>query len=328
MARHSIDAFARISPTPAVCLVGYRHTEVSAALGTDNIYVRSENPTGGTAFAAFEAFSVPGLLEANPLIAITMGDRIVPSSIFRRLWKTHHSGHCQADLTFLSAVYEPPKNRGKGRVLRNDHGSVLEIVEERDILQRPDDPTRQRMLDITEGNCPLYLIRAATLHHYLQAITNDNAQGQYYITDIISALSRDGGDIRTVTTTVTDPEYDLLCSDVTRPMDLALLEGILASGSGLLSVEERQARQIAETIASDRPGGQVASIARQLNELDTAIVSEQLGFDPDRPVAIGISGGRLRIAFMHPDMGRFYGPAWQMPIGAAADPTGAEQITS
>src|SRR5262249_27634002 len=39
----------------------------------------------------------------------------------------------------------------------------------------------------------------------------------------------------------------------------------------------------------------------------------------------GISGGRLRIAFMHPDMGRFFGPAWQMPIGAA-DASGREQL--
>ena len=43
---------------------------------------------------------------------------------------------------------------------------------------------------------------------------------------------------------------------------------------------------------------------------------EALGFQADAPVGIGVSGGRVRIAFMHPDMGRFYGPAWQMPIGA------------
>jgi len=52
---------------------------------------------------------------------------------------------------------------------------------------------------------------------------------------------------------------------------------------------------------------------------------DRQGFDPARPVAVGVSGGRLRIAFMHPDMGRFFGPAWQMPIGAA-DAAGREQI--
>src|SRR5688572_26742194 len=83
LARHSIDAFRHFSHSAVICVVGYREAEVTAALGADNIYVRSENPVGGTAFAAFEALSVPGLLENNPLLVITMGDRVVPSSIFR-----------------------------------------------------------------------------------------------------------------------------------------------------------------------------------------------------------------------------------------------------
>jgi len=74
-----------------------------------------------------------------------------------------------------------------------------------------------------------------------------------------------------------------------------------------------------------RPPVQVASIARQLQEILEAAEKENLGCRPDEPVAIGISGGRLRIAFMHPDMARFFGPAWQMPIGAGS-PEGGEQI--
>src|SRR3990172_1329868 len=116
LALHSIHGFRRFGPSPVTCLIGNRHSEVSTALGTDNIYVRSDDPKGGTAFAAFEAFSVPELLERNPLLIITMGDRIVPSSVFRRLWETHLAGASEADLTFLTALYQPPKNRGKGRV--------------------------------------------------------------------------------------------------------------------------------------------------------------------------------------------------------------------
>jgi hypothetical protein len=81
----------------------------------------------------------------------------------------------------------------------------------------------------------------------------------------------------------------------------------------------------ARTIIADRPAVQVAAIARQLDELIATASREKLGFKDDEPVAIGISGGRFRIAFMHPDMGRFFGPAWQMPIGAGA-PDGDEQI--
>ena len=325
LARHSIDAFHRFSLSPVICLVGYRHGEVSAALGTDNIYVRSDNAMGGTAFAAFEAFSVPGLVEANPLLIITMGDRVVPSSVFRRLWETHRTGAHEPELTFLTALYEPPKNRGKGRVLRGENGQVMRVIEERDIAEEKDGLARQALLNLTEGNCPLYVIRAATLHRYLQDLTNANAQGQYYLTDLIQAISQSGGDTRTATTTVTDPEYDLLCSDVTQPMDLALLEGTLASARGLLFPEELEVEEAARAIVTDRPAGQVASIARQLGELMSVISREKLAFETGRAVGIGISGGRLRIAFMHPDMVRFYGPAWQMPIGAG-DAAGEEQI--
>lgn len=325
LARHSIDAFRRVSAAPVICVVGYRHAEVAAALGADNQYVRSDDPAGGTAFAAYEAFSVPALLDHDPLLIITMGDRIVPPAVFRRLWETHRGPDGEADLTLLTAEYAPPRNRGKGRVLRDRSGRVIGILEERDILAGPDDPGRQTLLDLTEGNCPVYAIRARRLQGLLENLTNANAQGQYYLTDIVAALSRTGGCIRTLTTTPADPEYDLLCCDVTRPLDLALLEGLLASAHGLLRPDEWEVEEAARTLAADRPAVQVAAIARQLTELLAAATREGLGFRPDAPVAIGISGGRLRIAFMHPDMVRFSGPAWQMPIGAG-DAAGDEQI--
>ena len=325
LARHSIDAFRRFSPSPVICLVGYRHLDVSAALGSDNVYVLSGNPAGGTAYASYEAFSVAELAERNPLLVVTMGDRIVPASVFRRLVETHCAGGAEADLTLLTSIYEPPRNRGKGRVLRADDRRVRRIVEERDIIAEYDGPARQVLLDLTEGNCPLYAIRAATLRRYLEDVTNANAQGQYYLTDIVQAIAAAGGDIRTITTTVADPEYDLLCSDLTQPMDLALLEGTLTSTRGLLFPEELEIEEAAAAIAQDRPPGQVASIARQLRSMVGAALDEKLAFAPDRPVGIGISGGRLRVAFMHPDMARFFGPAWQMPIGAGAE-GGEEQI--
>jgi len=324
LARHSIDAFRWVSLSPVICVVGYRHDEVASALGPDNIYVRSDNPTGGTAFAVYEAFCVPDLARKNPLLIITMGDRIVPATVFRRLREAHCAGPREADLTFLTAHYEPPKHRGKGRVLRGEDRRVLRIIEEKDIAAEPDELTRQALLNLTEGNCPLYAIRASALHRLLEGLTNDNAQAQYYLTDIIERLSREGGDIRTITTTPADPEYDLLCSDVTQPMDLALLEGKLASAWGLFA-ELEEVDRAARAIAADRPPAQVASIAAQLEELVAANAREKLGLRPDQPVGIGVAGGRLRIAFMHPDMVRFFGPAWQMPIGAgSAD--GREQI--
>ncbi len=324
LARHSIQAFRQFSPSPVIALVGYRHPDVSAALGSDNLYVLSDNPTGGTAFAAYEAFCVPGLEERDPLLIVTMGDRIVPATMFRRLWEAHREGGREADLTFLTAQYEPPRNRGKGRVLRGENGRVLRLIEEKDIAAEKGDLARQALQNLTEGNCPLYAIRAARLKRLLAGLTNDNAQGQYYLTDLVAAVSRAGGEIRTITTTPAEPEYDLLCSDVTQPMDLALLEGVLASRSELLTADD-EAEAAARALSEGRPPAQLASIARQLTELVAGIAREKIGFRAALPAAIGVSGGRLRIAFMHPDMGRFYGPAWQMPIGAGTA-EGDEQI--
>ena len=324
LARHSINAFRELTAGPVIAVVGYRHNEVAAALGNDTRFVLSENPTGGTAFAAFEAFSVPHLLETNPLVVISMGDRVVPGSIFRRLLDMHRGGKREADLTFLTARYEPPRHQGKGRVLRDAAGRVARIVEQKDISAEADPLTQQALESLTEGNCPLYVVRAATLHRHLGALTNANAQAQFYLTDIVSAIRDEGGDIRTITTSPNEPEYDLLCSDVTRPQDVAVLEGVLSRQPGAAPRRDEW-ELLAETIRDGRPAGQVASIARQLRELCDAAKREKLGFKPDEPVAIGISGGRLRIAFMHPDMGRFFGPAWQMPIGAG-DENGGEQI--
>ncbi len=331
LARHSIDAFAAASsPSPlasrptSICLVGYRHEEVSAALGRDNHYVLSDNPTGGTAYAVFEAFSVPGLLETNPLLVITMGDRVVPAATFRALLETHQRGGKEADLTFLTARYEPPRHLGKGRIVRDETGRVTRIVEDKDIAAEPDALTRQALHTLTEGNCSLYAIRAQRLHGLLSSLTNDNAQGQFYLTDIVAAIASTGGEIRTVTTQPAEAEYDLLCADVTCPADLAILEGVLRRQQPAEApLEEIEAA--VRAIRDGRPAVQVASIARQLQEIVDTAEREGLGCQPDEPVAIGISGGRLRIAFMHPDMARFFGPAWQMPIGAGSR-EGGEQI--
>ena len=139
LARHSIDAFARRYGGPVVCLVHYRQDDVMAALDDDVVYVHSDDPTGGTAYAAFEAFSVAYLRERNPLLFLTMGDRIVPETVFAGMEARH--GEDAGDgprLTLLAARYEPPRHVGKGRLERDARGRITRIVEQRDIDASPD----------------------------------------------------------------------------------------------------------------------------------------------------------------------------------------------
>lgn len=357
LSRHSIDAFRRVAPDSTVlAVVGYRHEEVSAALGDDNLYILSENPTGGTAWAVFEAFSCAELLEKNPILVISMGDRVVPADIFERLLAIHRgAGESEsageADLTLLTARYDEARLVGKGRIVRDERRRIIRIVEERDIRslspsadgEDSAEPVQRRIetnaleaeladqdrrlvksafLSLTEGNCPLYAIRAATLFGRLKTLSNNNAQGQFYLTDIVERIAQSGGTIRSLTISPSDEAFEILCADVTRPNDLPRLEAVLTRQNS----DAREVREAAERIAAERPAGQTASIRRQLEELYDAVTTQKWGFDPDKPVAVGVSGGRFRIAFMHPDMGRFYGPAWQVPIGAK-DESGTEQIT-
>jgi len=75
--------------------------------------------------------------------------------------------------------------------------------------------------------CPLYALRPRTWRAHLRGLANDNAQRQDYLTRIVESIRRSGGDVRTITTTFADSEYDLACADVTRRQDLAPLGGIL-----------------------------------------------------------------------------------------------------
>ena len=144
-------------------------------------------------------------------------------------------------------------------------------------MRSPTQRLRRALHDITEGNCPLYAVRAATLQRHLSTLTNDNAQGQYYLTDLVERISREGGDIRSITTTVSDPEYDLLCSDVTRPMDLAMLEGILASAghAGTAGDNGRAAGSCGDPRRSARRAGRLD--CGQLTELLATADREKTG---------------------------------------------------
>ncbi|MFA9486472.1 MULTISPECIES: bifunctional UDP-N-acetylglucosamine diphosphorylase/glucosamine-1-phosphate N-acetyltransferase GlmU [unclassified Moraxella] len=81
---------------------------------------------------------------------------------------------------------------GLGRIIRQD-GKVIAIVEQKDAT----DAQRQ----ITEINSGVYCVANEILHKYLKNLNNNNAQGEYYLTDIVKMAVDDGIDIATVSPT-------------------------------------------------------------------------------------------------------------------------------
>ncbi len=78
----------------------------------------------------------------------------------------------------VTSVFDDPT--GYGRILRDDSGNVVEVVEERDC----DDAQRA----IGEINAGVYAFRARDLIDTLADVSNDNAQGEYYLTDVVGIL--------------------------------------------------------------------------------------------------------------------------------------------
>lgn len=99
-----------------------------------------------------------------------------------------------ADAVALTALYDDPA--GYGRIVRDETGTFQAIVEDKD--------ASDEQKEIQEINASIYCFSAPCLLKALDKITNDNAQGEYYLTDTLAIIKRAGGLIETLC--LTDPE--------------------------------------------------------------------------------------------------------------------------
>lgn len=95
----------------------------------------------------------------------------------------------ESALSFLSIVLEDPT--GYGRVIRDESGMVLKVVEEKDIERN-----EERL--IKEVNAGIYVVDLEVVGPYLERLSNDNAQGEYYLPDLISLFLEDDRDVLAV----------------------------------------------------------------------------------------------------------------------------------
>ncbi|MBV1883489.1 MAG: bifunctional UDP-N-acetylglucosamine diphosphorylase/glucosamine-1-phosphate N-acetyltransferase GlmU [Pseudomonadales bacterium] len=78
---------------------------------------------------------------------------------------------------------------GYGRILRDDEGAVVGIVEQKD--------ASEKQLKITEVNTGILTMSASLLNQWLPKLGNSNSQGEYYLTDLIAMAFEDGVEIFT-----------------------------------------------------------------------------------------------------------------------------------
>ena len=161
-----------------VAVVGYMKEEVMAVLG-DTVQYAMQEEMLGTGHAVMQAAKY--LKGKKGKVLVLNGDVPIlrPETINRLINKSIENKECA---TLLTAIYDNPT--GYGRIVRDEGGNIEGIVEEKD--------TTEEQKDIKEINAGIYCFDIEALLDALKDIKPNNAQGEYYITDVIEIMNSKG----------------------------------------------------------------------------------------------------------------------------------------
>ncbi len=185
MAEHIGHAMREIGIAKPVVVVGFGAQTLSNALGADRYEYAEQADQLGTAHAAIMA--APLLKDHEGPIIVSPGDvPLLDAEALRQLVDRHSKSG--ADATIGTCMLADPS--GYGRIVRDGEGKVTGIVEEKDasIAQR----------QVKEINSAVYCFDCQTLYKILPTLDNKNAQGEYYLTDVIARIAADGGKVETL----------------------------------------------------------------------------------------------------------------------------------
>ena len=176
---HVVDTARALNPRRMVVVYGHGGEVVREALaGTDLAFARQE-PQLGTGHAVMQA--LPALDGAGPadLTLVLYGDVPLTRIDSLRALLGAAAGGALAILT-----YAMQDATGYGRIVRSPQGGIERIVEHKDASED------QRA--IREVNTGIMAIPSARLATWLERLSNRNAQGEYYLTDIVAMAVADG----------------------------------------------------------------------------------------------------------------------------------------
>ena len=174
---HVLRTADAVSPASITVVVGHGGAKVREGIGDrPNLAFAVQEPQLGTAHALQQA--EPRLAGRQGTLVLLSGDvPMFSAATLRRLLDTHHTARAAA--TVVTAVIDRPY--GYGRIVRT-RGRIARIVEERD--------ASPEVRQIHEINSGIYAFDLAPLFDALRGIASQNAQGEYYLTDLIAIYRR------------------------------------------------------------------------------------------------------------------------------------------
>jgi UDP-N-acetylglucosamine diphosphorylase/glucosamine-1-phosphate N-acetyltransferase len=216
-----VAAARAVGCSPVVLVIGHGADVVRGHFQVaEDVEFVMQMPQLGTGHAVDQARELFARGELGDEVLVLCGDGpLIRPHTLQVLLDTHRESGAAA--TLATAVIADPS--GYGRIERDAHGSFRRIVEQKDATPE--------QLKINEINPSYYCFRTADLFDALRRVTNQNASGEYYLTDVFELLLRDGKRVSVVDAV---PPEDVL--SVNTPEQLAevsrILEGRSASQAG------------------------------------------------------------------------------------------------
>ncbi|ASY29867.1 bifunctional UDP-N-acetylglucosamine diphosphorylase/glucosamine-1-phosphate N-acetyltransferase GlmU [Taylorella equigenitalis] len=180
MLMHVLDTASELQADTTTVVIGHGADKVkNACEGIENLNFALQDPPQGTGHAVLQASSFLKVGDAdNSKTLILYGDvPLIQAYTLKKLIESSGAG-----VGLLTEYLEDPT--GYGRIIRNSSGFVESIVEQKDASEDE--------LKIKEINTGIICAPTSNLLTWLTEIKNDNAQGEYYLTDIIKFANRDG----------------------------------------------------------------------------------------------------------------------------------------
>jgi bifunctional UDP-N-acetylglucosamine pyrophosphorylase / glucosamine-1-phosphate N-acetyltransferase len=215
MAAWVVEAARQAGASKVVLVVGHGADIVKAIFRGDDrdlafVLQAQQLGTGHAVDQARPVFEAPALRDADVLVLCGDGPLIRVETL-RQLLETHRRTNAAATLA-TSRLANPA---GYGRISRDAQGRFQRIVEDKDASPAE--------LAIQEVNPSYYCFRAADLFDALRNVTNHNAKGEFYITDVFEILLRAGKRVEVVDAV---PPDDVL--SINNPAQLAEVDAVLS----------------------------------------------------------------------------------------------------
>lgn len=182
LVKHVIDTAKQLENTNLHLIVGHGAEKVKDSFANEGIQWIIQEQQLGTGHAVQQALP---FLKDESITLILYGD--VPLTCFSTL-KDMISLVTDQSISLLTV--ELNDATGYGRIVRSSTGSVTAIVEHKD--------ADNAQLEIREINTGILAVKSSHLRSWLPKLSNNNAQGEYYLTDIIEMASNQGVEIKTV----------------------------------------------------------------------------------------------------------------------------------